>query len=115
MLYVKKEDRYKGAFTRTNFNKGQILLDLSMCLLIRDPSRTSIQVHDGFHVEHEGGACINPACNPSCKIEGLSVVALRDLKEDEEVTFNYNENEDVLANPFECKCCGKMILGRKHE
>ena len=100
MLYVKKEDRYKGAFTRTNFNKGQILLDLSMCLLIRDPSRTSIQVHDGFHVEHE---------------EGLSVVALRDLKEDEEVTFNYNENEDVLANPFECKCCGKMILGRKHE
>ena len=115
MLYVKKEDGHKGAFTRTGFNKGQILLDLSVGLLVRDPSRTSIQIHDGFHIEHEVAACINHACDPSCKIGSLSVIALRDLKENEEVTFNYNENEDVLTNPFECKCCGKKILGRKHE
>ena len=77
------------------------------------PTRTSIQIGPSLHVEDSVGKYINHACNPTCKVEGANVVALKDLDKGAEITFNYNENEDRLASPFKCGCCGNEIRGRK--
>lgn len=114
-LYIKKEDGYKGVYTRKDIPEGSIVADLIDGKLIQEPTRTSIQVGRGFHIEDEIGSCINHSCQPSCKIRSFLVIALRDIGEGEEVTFDYNESEEEVISPFECKCCGKMILGRKHE
>ena len=39
--------------------------------------------------------------------------AINDIKEGEEITINYNDSEDTLANPFNCACHGKRIRGKK--
>lgn len=115
ILYVKEEGGYKGVYTRRDIGEGSIVADLVDGKLIQKPTRTSIQVGQGFHVEDEIGSCINHSCQPSCEIRSFLVIALRDIGEDEEVTFDYNESEDEIASPFKCECCGKMILGKNHE
>ena len=115
MLYIKEEEGYKGVHARKPLSKGWVLWDLTNGKVVREPTRTSIQVSEGFHVEDEIGSRINHSCQPSCKINAFFVIALRDIKEGEEITFDYNKNEDIIASPFKCNCCGKMILGRKHE
>ncbi len=86
------------------------------------PTRTSIESIYNGHVEDEIGQFLNHNCNPSANVvnfmskefTGLKVVAIRDIAKGEEITFNYNNTETELANPFECNCCNKLIKGRKH-
>ncbi len=116
MIFVKEENRYKGVYAQTDLGEGWIVCDLlANGKLILEPTRTSIQVNEALHVEDEIGGCINHSCQPSCKVTTFFVIALRDIKKGEEITFDYNQNEDALANPFECSCCGKIIRGKNHE
>jgi hypothetical protein len=47
--------------------------------------------------------------------ERAALISLRGIKAGEEVTFDYNQNEDKLANPFVCQCCGTLIQGKQFE
>tara|TARA_Y100000361_G_scaffold121838_1_gene113914 strand:+ start:785 stop:1258 length:474 start_codon:yes stop_codon:yes gene_type:complete len=40
------------------------------------------------------------------------LIATKDIKKGEEITFNYKETEDVITNPFYCACCNKKIIGK---
>ena len=115
MLYIKEEGGRKGVYALKDLDEGSIVVDLASGKLVREPTRTSIQVGDGFHIEDEVGCFINHLCQPSCKIKAFFVVTLRDVREGEEITFDYDESEDEIASPFKCECCGKMILGKNHE
>ena len=60
------------------------------------------------------GLYINHSCNPNSAIEGrLKVVALKDIKKDEELTFDYSLNEADIFWKFKCTCgsknCRKVI------
>ena len=116
-VYIKEENNFKGVFAIRDMTKGDIVVGMTRptSKLVRTPTRTSIQISEGHHVEDEVGACINHACEPNCEVRSFLIIALKDIEEGEEITFDYNKSEDVVSSPFECKCCGKMILGRKHE
>ena len=43
---------------------------------------------------------MNHSFTPSTRIDGHNVVALRDIKVNDEITFNYNDSELKMANPF---------------
>lgn len=58
---------------------------------------------------------INHSCNPNAGIRGrVTFVALRNIKKDEEITFDYYVSEDSLWN-IKCCCgsknCRKIIRG----
>jgi len=98
----------KGLFTSRPYRKGSVIYTL-YGPVTDTPTQTSIKVGEGEHIEDAMGAYINHNCDPSARIEGKNVVAIRDLHPDEEVTFNYSHNEDELVVPFLCSCCGIMI------
>ena len=102
-----------------------------------EPSRWSIQVGEGLHVEPprellpdlEPDRCpwrfLNHSCAPNavlgsaCRAEGspLRLIALRSIDRWEEISFDYNSNEFELAAPFACACgaCGGgVIRGFRH-
>lgn len=65
--------------------------------------------------EIENEDYINHSCNPNCGIRGsLQIVAMRDIKLDEEITFDYamSESSNYRMN---CNCgsdnCRKVITG----
>ena len=75
----------------------------------KTPTRTSIRVGPGVHVEDPVGIRMNHACLPSVRISGRDVVALRGLSTGDELTFDYRDTESPVSHPFVCGCCGRMI------
>lgn len=99
-----------GVFARKPFNSGDTVLCLDGPTL-EFPTRTSIQVSQRKHIEDKIGAFINHSCNPTCRVEEYRIVAIKDIEADDQITFNYSENETIMASPFICACCNKLING----
>ena len=91
--------------------------------------RYSIQVDVASHLHPHPGQLardeaadlpwwfLNHSCRPSVRIDGLRVVAVRDLVAGEQLSFDYDATEWSMASPFRCGCghCdGRMIRGYAH-
>ena len=114
----------RGLFAEKSFNDGEIVTMLEGNTL-NYPTRTSIQVGEYQHMESELGGFMNHHCEPNCKIivgswqdvtlklngVGIKVEAIQNIKEGDELTFNYNETEHNISNPFNCRCHDKPITG----
>lgn len=85
--------------------------------ILKQPTRTSVQIGPEAHIEDELGGCVNHSCHPTAKVNQAdrTFVSLRAIKKGEEITFDYRENEDVLAHPFVCQCCHQFITGKYKE
>jgi hypothetical protein len=96
--------------------------------LTTEPTRTSVQVGVTQHVDvpvearsdvarrqvESPWAFLNHACEPTVRLDGTTVRALRDLDAGSELTFHYETNEAVMAEPFQCgcgKCDGRTVSG----
>lgn len=110
-IYVENQSGFFSVFAKTSLKKDQIIYSLPQEPASLTPSRTSIRVQN-LHVEDNVGRYINHSCQPSCKIDGFNIVALKDLQPNDEITFDYTTNEkSPLANPFTCLNCGQLITG----
>ena len=121
----------KGLFATRNIEKEKIILVLQGEEFSK-PSRTSIQI-ENKHIEDPEGGYMNHHCDPTAEIKIVStfigsnptarcetnqvilVTAKKDIKKGDEITFDYETTEDVLAMPFKCSCCGKLINGKTKE
>ncbi len=99
-----------GLIAERSFKKGDTVLKLKG-KIINSPTKTSIQLFKNKHIEDLFGKYINHNCYPNTKINKNKVVAIKNISSGNEITFNYNENEDKLSNPFICTCCNKKIKG----
>lgn len=132
-------DGYQGVVCTVPIEKKELILQL---IGLRYPyaTRTSIQIGE-VHIESEVGAYLNHSCDPNseilCIINSMDwsdntqyvpeaalhstavrkpvLVSTREISEGEEITFNYNTTESILAHPFKCNCCGKEIKGKNYE
>jgi hypothetical protein len=104
---------HSGVFASTPFEEGEVVLRLTGTI-IDSPSRSSIQIGEGLHIEDEIGAFINHSSLPSCTIRGADVVAAKDIEVDGEITFDYSKSEDTLACPFVCSDTGDYISGKRN-
>lgn len=60
----------------------------------------------------------NHSCDPNTAFDGLNVLAVRNIKKDEELTLDYVLFLDENMEPFQCQCsspnCRGLIMGVKH-
>ena len=58
---------------------------------------------------------INHSCNPNCEVEGkglkLWITAIKDIKEGEELSYDYGFRYDSDYKQFPCKCRSKNCVG----
>ena len=58
---------------------------------------------------------INHSCSPNCEVEGTGfkiwVTAIRDIKKNEELTYDYGFSYDSDYKQFPCKCRSKNCCG----
>ena len=58
---------------------------------------------------------INHSCNPNCEVEGkglkLWIFSLKDIKKDEELSYDYGFSFDEDYKQFPCKCRSKNCCG----
>lgn len=62
-------------------------------------------------VAEYGWRFLNHSCEPNAYLKGDTLVALRELPEGAEITFDYNTTEWDLANPFACACGSAVCVG----
>ena len=110
-----------------SIDTGEVILEIYGVFVDR-PSKYTVQVEDNLHVELPGveGSTqepdlhpwrfLNHSCDPNAALVGLKLVALRPIRQWDEVTFDYNTTEFEMSTPFACQCghCdGTMIRGFK--
>lgn len=78
---------------------------------------TSIQVSKNEHVEDSLMRYFNHSCDPNMEFvigeEKFQLVAIKDIGDGDEVTFDYRTTEELLHHPFKCRCCDKLIMKGK--
>jgi len=91
------------------------------------PTRHSLQIGPSHHIDVTDiddplelmdvyfWRFLNHHCEPNLAINGIEVIAIREIAAWEELTFNYNTTEFELIEPFDCRCgspiCGGRIRG----
>ena len=103
-----------GLIAERSFKKGDIILELEG-EIINSPTRTSIQLSKNKHIEDLYGKYINHNCYPNTKVENGIIIATKNIFGGNEITFDYNKNENKLSSPFICTCCNKEIKGIKNK
>lgn len=63
-------------------------------------NRETIHIGNDKHIYDDYGIFIDHSFEPNIKIHHDEIFALHDINIDDELTFNYNENECTIANPF---------------
>ena len=58
---------------------------------------------------------INHSCNPNCEVDGkgykIWITAIKDIKKNEELTYDYGFSYDEDYKQFPCKCRAKNCCG----
>lgn len=75
------------------------------------PCKYSIEIGTNKHILDPYGIYINHSFEPNCKIEDGKLVSIKKINIGDELHFNYNENETIMACPFKIdniEICGKI-------
>jgi hypothetical protein len=99
----------KGLFSTQNYNKGDIIYTLTGEIYDK-PTRETIYIGNNQHIYDTYGIYINHSFTPNICVMNCNLVALCDIKKDDEIMFNYNDNEINMASPFysnDVLVCGK--------
>ena len=103
----------KGLLLTKSVKSGETVFVLSG-EIFDSPTRESIHIGDNKHIYDEFGIFINHSFKPTVKISHKDVVALVDMNPGDEITFNYNDSEINMANPFQdggCICVWRNEKG----
>ena len=90
----------KGIFATEFIVENQIVWTLEG-VPVDKPTRSTIYIGNGQHVDDPYGIYFNHSFNPNCKIDGRRVLSLVDIQKGDELTFDYTINEPKIASPFE--------------
>jgi hypothetical protein len=74
------------------------------------PTRTSVHVGNGQHVENEVARFVNHACTPTTAVVGRRLVAVRSINVGDDITFDYTLTEPDISS-FSCSECGGTVAG----
>jgi SET domain-containing protein len=103
LFYVKESAIHgKGLFARKNIREGEVLGYIKGKPTTEDGPHVLwlVEKAQGIHVECDL-KYINHNDNPNaCYYDDLSVVALRDIEKDEEITHNYGEDWNDDSHPL---------------
>ncbi|MCC6323977.1 SET domain-containing protein-lysine N-methyltransferase [Candidatus Nomurabacteria bacterium] len=124
-VYIKKSKLHgKGIFVSRNIKKGEIVFIIKgkkINFLIDNNEKAKIAGLNWVGIGKNKWVdpinhCIsfNHSCEPNCAIKGkVTVIALRNIKKDEEITFDYSLNESDIFWHINCNCgsskCRKII------
>ncbi len=121
---TKKSDNGLGVFAVKKISAGELITDYTNGTgkyiknaeakkFFNEGFDYMLQVSDNLYFaatrnnELEPGDYINHSCNPNCGIKGrIKIVAMRNIKPDEEITFDYAMSE---SSNYRMKCnCGSQ-------
>jgi hypothetical protein len=114
----------RGVFARERVRAGEVLVvwggeiidGLTLRAMAEEKYRLALQVEEDLYLftSNEGPAdWVNHSCNPNAGLRGQVVlVAMRDIRTGEEITFDYATSDGSSYDEFSCGCGARIC--RKH-
>jgi SET domain-containing protein len=131
-LYKKKKSNIdkKGLFAIKNIKKGTRIIEYKGKIITKNETEKNSKFDndkdiylfnlnsrydlDGDYVWNTA-RLINHSCNPNCEVEGkglkLWITSIKDIKKDEELSYDYGFGYDRDYKQFPCKCAAKNCCG----
>ena len=105
----------KAFFAGRQFSAGEVISSFAAGEVYATPSYLTVQLGDNQHIMLNPAYLqyINHSCNPNCFFDTthLTVIALRDIACEEELSFFYPSSEWDMSQPFVCNCGCQQCLG----
>jgi hypothetical protein len=102
-------------FALRSFRPGDVISDFSAGTISAEPTYLTIQVGVRKHItmQPEHLQYINHSCDPNVFFDttSMKVIALKELKPGDEMTFFYPSAEWKMAQRFHCYCGHPSCLG----
>ncbi len=116
-IEIKMVSGERGVYAKRDIKKNTRLFDYKGKLLNYRTKHT-LQIDEDKHLA--GPILFDHSCNANCKIDwaNFDIMADREIKTGEKLTFNYLTSEEELRHPFSCYCnetnCKILIKGFKY-
>ena len=108
-------NKQNALHARRSFQPGELIADFSAGTIAAEPTYLTVQVGVGKHItlQPEFLQYINHSCAPNVffNTTTMQLVALKEIQEDEEMTFFYPSTEWEMTQPFQCYCGSPACLG----
>ncbi|MEO6610822.1 MAG: SET domain-containing protein-lysine N-methyltransferase [Chitinophagaceae bacterium] len=102
-------------FALRSYQPGEVIANFSAGTISAEPTYLTVQVGLSKHItlQPEFLQYINHSCDPNVffNTSTLQLVALREVKEEEEMTFFYPSTEWKMTQTFNCYCGSNGCLG----
>ena len=121
-----KKSKYegKGIFALKNFKEDETIVKINHSRIVYKKDVSKLSKEDQNHTSYISGGkyiimkspekYINHSCNPNVYIKNMKVIAMRNIKKGEEITFDYSIN-GIDSWKIKCNCgskdCRKIIVG----
>ncbi|MBM3431788.1 MAG: SET domain-containing protein [Bacteroidetes bacterium] len=106
---------FKGLFSNQSFDEGEELFTFSVRSLHQKPTYLTVQIDEKTHFEFEPEFLqyMNHHCDPNVHLDlnNFTLVALKPIREGEELHFFYPSTEWKMDRPFACHCGSKKCIG----
>lgn len=118
------ESKGCGGFARQAIAKGTVVATFGglaanrneLAKYPQERQRRSMQIDLDLYllgpVQREPGDCINHSCEPNCGMRNATqLVAMHDIKEETEITFDYAMSDTSTYDEFVCSCSTTQCRG----
>ena len=120
----------KGLYAAKNIKSGKIIISYKGKIITKKETDTNPKYDNNKAIylfnlnnrydldgdfKYNTARLINHSCKPNCEVEGkglkLWIVAIRDIKKGEELSYDYGFGYDEDYKQFVCKCGAKNCVG----
>lgn len=111
----KLSNEQNALFALRSFQPGEVIAEFWPGTIAAEPTYLTVQVDVGKHItlQPEFLQYINHSCDPNVFFDTtlMKVIALKEIREEEEMTFFYPSTEWQMTQSFNCYCGSANCLG----
>lgn len=119
VIAIHTENKVRSLVARQDFKRGEVIYQIPAEKVSDKPNRFTVQMDRNLHTEVGKLSALNHSCNPNVilDMEKMVVVACRDIRAGDELSFFYPSTEWEMAAPFICLCgspsCIHVVAGAR--
>lgn len=119
VIAIHTENKVRSLVARQDFKRGEVIYQIPAEKVSDKPNRFTVQMDRNLHTEVGKLSALNHSCDPNVilDMEKMVVVACRDIKAGDELSFFYPSTEWEMAAPFICLCgspsCIHVVAGAR--
>lgn len=119
VITIRTENKVRSLIARQDFKRGETIYQIPAEKISDRPNRFTVQMDRSLHTEVGKLSALNHSCDPNTilDMENMVVVACRDIKAGDELSFFYPSTEWEMAAPFICLCgspsCIHVVAGAR--